>query len=516
MEARHLKTIVSGFFYGKNMELETFIARYIADEAEKLALRHHAYHNAISIENSRKLERTKSPNLLQVVKPEHWLIDRKFNPFYVKKNTKSIARSIAKKISSGEYEPREPAIAKIPKKSGGTRDVAMYQIPDAAVSTLFYHRLLKKNRHRFSSFSYAYRNDRNVHFAIQDIAVELSQNSRIFVAEFDFSKYFDSISHDFLYSQFDENGFFISSEERSVIRSFLKGRDKGIPQGTSISLFLANLACWKLDKQFEKEGLQFARYADDTIIWSRDYNKIGRAFEIISEFSSEAGVALNRDKSEGISLLCDDTMPSEFASRKNQVEFLGYAISVDKVSIKNSSVNKIKKQISYILYKHLIQPLNSIPLRAIKIPGGDKDEALLSAICEIRRYLYGNLNEEMISAYLSGRSNRIFFKGIMSFYPIISDTEQLRALDGWLVNAIFKAVQKRSKMLVSHRMPRSHSLPFSASRKELITYCNTQKIGGKKLLKIPSFMTIYHAMKKGLVELGVAGITDPMADSYDY
>lgn len=76
-------------------------------------------------------------------------------------------------------------------------------------------------------------------------------------------------------------------------------------------------------------------------------------------------------------------MPSEFANTKSQVEFLGYAISVDNVSIKNASVAKIKKQISYILYKHLIQPLNNKPLKAIKIPVNDKDEALLSAICEI-------------------------------------------------------------------------------------------------------------------------------------
>ncbi len=82
------------------MDLEKSVARYIAEEAKKLALRHHAYHNAIAIENKRKLERTKSPKLLQVEKPEHWSIDRKFDPFYVKKNTKSIARSIAKKITT--------------------------------------------------------------------------------------------------------------------------------------------------------------------------------------------------------------------------------------------------------------------------------------------------------------------------------------------------------------------------------------------------------------------------------
>lgn len=133
-----------------------------------------------------------------------------------------------------------------------------------------------------------------------------------------------------------------------------------------------------------------------------------------------------------------------------------------------------------------------------------------------RRYLYGNLNKEMISAYLTGRSNHIFFKGIMSFYPIINNVNQLKELEGWLVNAIFKSVQKRKKMLDAHSLPRGHIYPFKASRKEFLMFCNTTKVGKKKLLKIPSFMTIYQAMKKCLIEIGIAGITDPMADSYDY
>ncbi|MEW4522111.1 reverse transcriptase domain-containing protein, partial [Vibrio cholerae] len=285
------------------MELHEKITWYIEKEAEKLALRHHAYHNALHVENERKRQRSSSPSNLKVVaKPPHWSHDKKFDPFYVKKHAKTIAFSIAKKIESQTYEPFEPSKNKVAKSSGGYREVAIYQIPDAAISTFFYHRLLSKNKHRFSSFSYAYRDDRNVHFAIQDIAVELSQNSRLFVAEFDFSKFFDAISHQYLFEQFDQNGFFISQEERAVIKAFLKGRERGIPQGTSISLFLANLACWKLDKQLEKEGLQFARYADDTIVWSQDYTKITKALDIMSNFSKDVGVALNAEKSEGISI----------------------------------------------------------------------------------------------------------------------------------------------------------------------------------------------------------------------
>ena len=122
----------------------------------------------------------------------------------------------------------------------------------------------------------------------------------------------------------------------------------------------------------------------------------------------------------------------------------------------------------------------------------------------------------MIRSYLNGRSSRIYFKGIMSFYPIINNVEQMKSMDGWLVNEIYKAVQKRSRQLTNHSMQRSHSLPFSASRKELVGYCDSQLIHGKKLMKIPSFMTIYNAMKKGITESGILAVTDPQSDNYDY
>lgn len=287
------------------MILEKLLVECIGEEALKLSQRHHAYHNALELEHIRKSRRVSNPNRKRVKIPEHWLEEKKNNPFYVNKHKRQIAHSIAKKIKDGSYTPNCPKIKKIPKSSGGSRNVTIYQIPDAAVSKLFYQRLLRKNRHRFSSFSYAYRNDRNVHFAIQDISIELSQASRVFVAEFDFSKFFDSINHDYLFEQFKKNGFLISGQEKNIIQAFLRTATEGvgIPQGTSISLFLANLVCWKLDKGLEQAGLRFARYADDTVIWSNDYQKISIAYDIISDFAKSAGVDINVSKSGGISLL---------------------------------------------------------------------------------------------------------------------------------------------------------------------------------------------------------------------
>ncbi|WP_421331048.1 reverse transcriptase domain-containing protein [Aeromonas veronii] len=498
------------------MILEQQIAKVILEEAEKLIERYHLYHNRIHLEVKRNIKRLgDSAPKKKIHTPDYWDVDKKFNPFYVKSKHKSIARSIANKIEQKRYVPNKPYIKEVPKPDGGVRKVSIYQIPDAAISKLFFNRLLAKNRHRFSSFSYAYRNDRNVHFAIQDISVDLKRNERTFLAEFDFSDFFGSISHEYLKAQFSENGFYISAEEQFVINAFLKQRKIGIPQGTSISLFLANLTCWQFDQNLEREGVKFSRYADDTIVWSQDYAKICNSFGLINKFSKSAGVKINPTKSEGISLLTKKGLPSEIVA-KTSLNFLGYCLSVDNVSIKDKSVKKIKKRISYILYRNLIQPLKQSSLNGQTIPANDRDKNFLSAICEIRRYMYGGLNNKQIKDYLSGRTKRIYFKGVMSFYPLVDDTEQLTHLDGWLLSVIHRAIKLRNKLLTSHNFNRAHSFPFNASRESMLARCAKEKISGKKLLEIPSFLLIHKALKKGVEESGIERVMNPESLFYDY
>jgi RNA-directed DNA polymerase len=207
-EARSTKA--EPFVFGEIMNLEEYLRKTIVEESNKLILRYHAYHNALHHEHLRNEKRISNAPPKSIKTPDYWQQDSKFNPFYVKRKSKSIARSIAEKISTGTYKPHAPHIKKIPKPGGGERSLAIYQIPDSAVSKIYYDRLLAKNKHRFSSFSYAYRNDRNVHFAIQDIWLDISRDARSFIAEFDFSDFFGSISHDYLKEQYDKNGFFVS------------------------------------------------------------------------------------------------------------------------------------------------------------------------------------------------------------------------------------------------------------------------------------------------------------------
>jgi retron-type reverse transcriptase len=498
------------------MDLEQRLAIAIKEESEKLIQRYHDYHNYLHTEFIRNKKRLGNiaPSK-EVRKPDYWSHDRKFNPFYVRRKYKSIARSIARNVENKTYKPNKPYAKEVPKSSGGIRKVTIYQIPDAAVSKLFFNRLLSKNKHRFSSFSYAYRNDRNVHFAIQDIGVDLRNNERTFLAEFDFSDFFGSISHDFLFEQFDKNGFYISGEERFIIKSFLSDRRVGIPQGTSISLFLANLTCWSFDQRLEREGVKFSRYADDTIAWSPEYEKICNTFIHINEFSKKAGIKINPKKSDGISLLTKKGLPSEIAS-KNYLEFLGYSLSVDEISIKSTSVNKIKKQISYLLYRNLIQPLMKSTLAGQKIPANDKDENFLTAIMQIRRYMYGGLSNRQLKNYISGKTKSIYFKGVMSFYPLVDDEVQLRELDGWLLSVIHRALRLRAKLLDKWGYNRDHIFPFNCDREALLERCSREKIASKYLLEIPSFQLIQKALQKGLLESGIERIMNPNSLNYDY
>lgn len=497
--------------------MRDIIYESIKDEARKNAMRYQTYHNNLEIIYQRNKKRVINPPVKEVKKPHCWELDKKFNPFYVIKHAKQISKSIRDKLNHGSYKPNTPYILEVPKSSGGIRKITVYQIPDAAISNYLYHRLLSKNKHRFSSLSYAYRDDRNVHYAVQDISLELKSHPRLFIAEFDFSDFFGAIDHEYLYKQFNQNGFIINDYEEKLIRAFVNVNKRGIPQGTSISLFLANVVCWKLDRALESEGLRFARYADDTVIWSNDYTKICKSFEIISSFSKETGVPINFKKSEGISLLSGKDMPSEFYKTKEYINFLGYKLSGDKVSIKDDKVRDIKQEISYLLYRNLIQPIKSRPFVAVTIPNNNEDSMFVTAIMQIRRYLYGNLNDKLLNLYLSGAYKRLNFKGLMSFYPLIDDEDQLKELDGWLISTIFNCLRLRAKLLYNVGHDVYNQFPFNIDKNQIIEKCKTQSYKGKKgLMEIPSFTKVYSAIKKGVSDYGIDGVMNPLSNIYNY
>jgi RNA-directed DNA polymerase len=223
----------------------------IEDEANKLVRRFETYARQLADESQRRARRTTNavPPLI-VKRPAYWSLAQGFDPYLVRARAKCVTHSVEKKLTARSYSPFTPCQRFVPKVGGGQREVCVFQIADSAVSRIFYDSLIEKNRARMSSRAYAYRADITAQDAIQYIAAELRGQNRVFVAEYDFSKYFDNISHDYLQRILRDQQFLFTRTEMSVVEAFLRTlpvpetvyklqtaptRERGIPQGTSIT-----------------------------------------------------------------------------------------------------------------------------------------------------------------------------------------------------------------------------------------------------------------------------------------
>ncbi len=508
--------------------MEKLLKHSILDECNKLIYRHCDYLFELEENTQRKTRRLGNPVPKEILTPHYWDVHYGFNPFKVRseKRLNTYAHTLGAKLSGLTYKPQTSIVHLIPKNSGGNRELNIFQIPDATISRLVYKSLLSKNVNLFSGYAYAYREDRDAHDAILKISSDWQRRDRVYVAEFDFSKFFDRITHEYLWNILRTHGFLFTEMEEYVLDAFLTSkhasasmykpnlgeqRKIGIPQGTSVSLFLANVACWELDQEMERIGVHFARYADDTLVWSNSYDQVVRAYDAISHFSKLMGVPINFDKSEGITLISEKT--GEEMRTKSQVRFLGYEISLRKVSISTKSIPRIKEKISSIVYENLLQPLKQRIFNQRRLSLLDWD--YVTALGQIRRYLYGGLNDTKLRRFRLGIINNLRFRGVMSYYPLVNDEEQLRNLDGWLIHTLKQALQLRqklwySKMGVTLPGPSNDWIEELADIKKWIHPTSKEVYD----LRIPSFLQINRTMRIGLKRGGIGSVTNPKSKYY--
>jgi len=347
------------------------ILNAIRDEAHKLIRRHQKYASDLAAALRRREKRSGLIQAKHIHLPEYWSADKGFNPYYVRAHSQGIAYAIEKALAYGQYQPRPAVTYEVEKPDGTLRPVSVFQVADGAVSTLTFRRLVEKNARHFSARAYAYRPDLTLHDAVLHISSDFNMRSRIFVAEFDFRKFFDSISHEHIHRVLKDERFFITERERRVIDAFLvapslrvseyareshEKRQRGIHQGTSVSLFLANVAAYPLDRKLEGLGVGFARYADDTLIWGDSYDIVCRAVNALEETAAEMGVELNFNKSEGISILCPEGLQAEFRA-KAAVSFMGYKIGSNLISFRPETLKNSQDWLSYLIYSNLLQEL---------------------------------------------------------------------------------------------------------------------------------------------------------------
>lgn len=156
-------------------------------------------------------------------------------------------------------------------------------------------------------------------------------------------------------------------------------------------------------------------------------------------------------------------------------------------------------------------------MNAGKLPSNRRDDALLIAMSQIRRYLYGGLPKRKMLSYIKNDIASIPFKGVLSFYPLINDKRQISEFEGWLVSTIYKSIQKRKKILISqgYRI-RVLDFPFNVKLEEMVKTFDKVRIKNKRLLEIPSITLFYQAMERGVLEFGLEKIVDAESAKWDY
>lgn len=477
---------------------DTFLAQINAATKSQIS-DHERYRRVILDENSRRERRsTGSPLLLTAKRPQLWDEDPGYDPYHVRKNASSISHAVVRSLRNDDYTPRPPVGFEVPKADGQKRIVSAFQIADEVVSRRLLKSLSRKNEARFSARAYGYRSRLTVHDAIAYISTEFRLSRRLFVAEFDFSKFFDRIRHEYVWESIRRLGIVMTSSEQRNVEAFLESpvprligdsiathpRLEGLPQGTSVSLFLANVVASELDRRLERLGVGFARYADDTLIWSEDYSRVTQAVTALYESSRDIGSPINSKKSPGVSLLVPvDSGPAEIRSVVS-VDFLGHSVTLDKISIRDSAVSRIKRNVQALLFNNLLRE----PLRRQqsldRFSRNDKDYATF--VWQLRRYMYGPLSEEEVRRFQAGKIRPMSFEGVMSFFPLVDDDCLLQELDQWLSLKTWQVVRKREKLLQAAGLPTP--LPIGLSRGDLIGFKSVSSRTGETVdLRLPSF-----------------------------
>jgi RNA-directed DNA polymerase len=265
------------------------------------------------------------------------------------------------------------------------------------------------------------------------------------------------------------------------------------------------LAAHPLDRKLEGLGVGFARFADDTIIWSSEYPKVCSAASALEEAAKDMGVEMNLSKSAGISLLVPEGGPAEFKP-KEAIDFLGYRISATAIGIRTASLKRIKQWVSYLIYSNLLQePQRGTFLPARVAPPIDRDYVV--AIFQIRRYLYGDLSERTLRRHLARDIPLVRYKGLMSFYPILDDEQLLRELDGWLLRTIHSTLRRRRALYVSNgfTLPDPHGL----SPRQLVSFIAKTSDGAKLDLRVPSFARMSRLLRKASSVHGANAVASP-------
>lgn len=213
---------------------------------------------------------------------------------------------LKRKLKDGMYQPQPVKRVAIPKADGSKRYLGIPRVLDRVVQQAILQVIDPIIDPHFSDNSFGFRKGRNQHQAIER-AKEYYQEGYRVVVDCDLKSYFDTIHHQRIRAYLE---YFIKDKVVlkliwSFLRSGILDKDiyiettKGAPQGGPLSPILANVYLNMLDRELERRGHRFIRFADDFVVYVKSKRAGERVMDSITEFvEKKLELTINKDKSK--------------------------------------------------------------------------------------------------------------------------------------------------------------------------------------------------------------------------
>ena len=296
------------------------------------------------------------------------------------------AESLKTSLLTGEYVPQPIRGVKIPKPDGGERQLGIPTVIDRMIQQALSQVLTEIYDPGFSESSYGFRPGRSAHNALKQ-ASRYVESGKIWVVDLDLEKYFDTVNHDRLMYRLSRD--IKDKRVLRLIRKYLQAglmqdgvltrRQSGTPQGGPLSPLLSNIVLDELDKELEKRGHTFCRYADDCNIYVATEAAARRVQESVTAFiEGKLKLKVNREKSA--------------CAKVNERQFLGYRLYQDgSMGLSPKTLARMRNRVR-------------------KITKRNRGRALEEVITELSSYL----------------------TGWVSYFRLIRSRSQYRDLDQWI------------------------------------------------------------------------------------
>lgn len=222
----------------------------------------------------------------------------------VKDYLKVHGNELINQIKSREYQPLPARRVEIPKPNGGVRKLGIPTVVDRIIQQALVQKMTPIFEPTFSEYSYGFRPNRRCQNAI-DKVLELINQGYEWIVDIDLEKFFDNVPQDKLIRLVDN--MVNDSNITALIHKYLRAgvmvngtfeeTNIGTPQGGNLLPLLSNIYLNELDKELERRGLHFARYADDCVIFVKTEYLAERVMRnIVTFIERKLKLKVNADK----------------------------------------------------------------------------------------------------------------------------------------------------------------------------------------------------------------------------